>query len=321
MKNKPLKERIGTTEEKITKVDAKTGKVSASLTNAQKRWKHYHDLARQDVCAVPKGAREGRQAPPEGSAREGGRARPGGDGTRSAIHERAYQSAGWISKVKPLKQRQEGLEDTEEMLRARLEKLREQKGPKIKGNKVVGGTPEKRLQVCMLTSAARCAKGLGRTSIAKSGPSTFSTASPVRRAIIGTTAPRGFRRATGPVAFRIPTARTTRADSPAPSPPTGSRSAAKRPGTRRWRRSYSAPLRSTMSRPRSATAPSTRSDTVRGRWIWGLSTSCQARSSSGSTRTPDPGHTDSVGSRCRWTTLLRLGASPSSISAVEILAD
>ncbi len=39
------------------------------------------------------------------------------------------------------------------MLRARLEKLREQKGPKIKGNKVVGGTPEKRLQVCMLGSA------------------------------------------------------------------------------------------------------------------------------------------------------------------------
>ena len=43
MKKKPLSERIGTTKEKITKVDAKTGKVSASLTNAQKRWKHYHD--------------------------------------------------------------------------------------------------------------------------------------------------------------------------------------------------------------------------------------------------------------------------------------
>ncbi len=44
-KKKPLKAAFGTTKEKITKVDANTGTVSASLTNAQKRWKHYHDLA------------------------------------------------------------------------------------------------------------------------------------------------------------------------------------------------------------------------------------------------------------------------------------
>ncbi len=65
----------------------------------------------------------------------------------------------WISKVKQLKQRQEDLDNTEEMLLARLEKLREQRGPKIRANKVVGGSPEKRLQICMLASAARCAKG------------------------------------------------------------------------------------------------------------------------------------------------------------------
>jgi hypothetical protein len=159
MKKKPLSERIGTTKEKITKVEAKTGKVSASLTNAQKRWKHYHDLAvktyGQSQKAQEKADKLRQKGQPEKAAeldQEGMKL----EAQSMNAHTKALE---WISKVKQLKQRDEGLEDTEEMLRARLEKLREQKGPKVKGNKVVGGTPEKRLQVCMLTSAARCAKG------------------------------------------------------------------------------------------------------------------------------------------------------------------
>jgi hypothetical protein len=159
MKKKPLTERIGTTKEKITKVDAKTGKVSTSLTNAQKRWKHYHDLAvktyAQSEKAQEKADKHRQQGQPEKAAevdREGMKL----EAQSMNAHAKAQE---WISKVKQLKQRQEGLETTEEMLRARLEKLREQKGPKIKGNKVVGGTPEKRLQVCMLASAANCASG------------------------------------------------------------------------------------------------------------------------------------------------------------------
>ena len=158
MTKKPLKERIGVTKEKITKVDAKTGKVSASLTNAQKRWKHYHDLAvktyAQSQKAQEKADKFRQKNQPEKAAeldQEGMKL----EAQSMNAHTKALE---WISKVKQLKQREEGLEDTEEMLRARLEKLREQKGPKVKGNKVVGGTPQKRLQVGMLTSAARCAR-------------------------------------------------------------------------------------------------------------------------------------------------------------------
>ncbi len=63
MQKKPLGERIGTTKEKITKVDAKAGKVSTSLTNARKRWKHYHDIAVRPMRSPGKGAGAGRQAP------------------------------------------------------------------------------------------------------------------------------------------------------------------------------------------------------------------------------------------------------------------
>jgi hypothetical protein len=158
MKQKPLSERIGTTKEKITQVDAKSGKASASLTNAQKRWKHYHDLAVKTYAQSQKAQERAdklRQNQPEKAAeldQEGMKL----EAQSMNAHTKALE---WISKVKQLKQRQDGLEDTEEMLRARLEKLREQKGPKIKGNKVVGGTPEKRLQVCMLGSAANCKTG------------------------------------------------------------------------------------------------------------------------------------------------------------------
>ena len=159
MEKKPLSERIGTTKEKITKVGAKTGVVSASLTNAQKRWKHYHDLAVKTYAesqkAQDKADKLRQKDQPEKAAEldsEGMKL----EAQSMNAHTKAQE---WIGKVKKLKQRQEGLENTDEMLRARLEKLREQKGPKVKGNKVVGGTPDKRLQLCMLTSAARCAKG------------------------------------------------------------------------------------------------------------------------------------------------------------------
>ncbi len=159
MKKKPLSERIGTTKEKITKVEGKGGKVSAALTNAQKRWKHYHDLAvktyAQSQKAQEKADKLRQKGQPEKAAevdREGMKL----EAQSLNAHAKAQE---WISKIKPLKQREEGLEDTEEMLRARLEKLQEQKGPKIKGDRVVGGTPEKRLQVGMLASAANCRSG------------------------------------------------------------------------------------------------------------------------------------------------------------------
>jgi hypothetical protein len=159
MKKKPLKERIGVTKEKMTKVDAKTGKVSASLTNAQKRWKHYHDLAVKTYAQSQRRQEKADELRKKGQPEKAAELDLEGMKLEAQSMNAHGKALEWISKVKQLKQRQEGLEDTEETLRARLEKLREQKGPKVKGNKVVGGTPEKRLQVCMLTSAARCAKG------------------------------------------------------------------------------------------------------------------------------------------------------------------
>lgn len=158
-KKKPLKERIGVTKEKITKVAAKSTTVSASLANAQKRWQHYHDLA---VENYKKSLKLGERAD---KLRERGQAEQAAAVDREAMQFEAKsvnahtKAQEWLSKVKLLAQRDQGLDNTEAMLRARLEKLREQRGPKIKGNKVVGGTPEKRLQVCMLASAARCADG------------------------------------------------------------------------------------------------------------------------------------------------------------------
>jgi hypothetical protein len=159
MKKKPLSERIGATKEKITKVDAKTGKVSTALTNARKRWKHYHDLAvstyAQSQKAQEKADRLRQNGQPEKAAevdREGMKL----EAQSMNAHAKAQE---WISKIKQLKQREEGLDNTEEQLRARLAKLQAEKGPRIKGDKVTGGTAEKRLQVCMLASAANCRGG------------------------------------------------------------------------------------------------------------------------------------------------------------------
>jgi hypothetical protein len=156
---KPLKEQIGTTKEKISKVDTKVAGVSASLTTAQKRWKHYHDIAvttyKKSVAAQQRADKLRQKGRPDEAAvvdREAIRI----EAQSMNAHAKAQE---WISQVKQLKQRKEGLDNTEEMLGARLEKLRGEKGPKVKGNKVVGGTPEKRLQVCMLASAARCKSG------------------------------------------------------------------------------------------------------------------------------------------------------------------
>jgi len=158
-KKKPLKERIDITKEKITKVAAKSTTVSASLTNAQKRWQHYHDLAiktyKQSLKAQDRADKLREQGQPEQAAAVDREAMQF-EGKSMNAHTKAQE---WLSKVKLLKQRDAGLDNTEAMLHARLEKLRAQKGPKVKGNKVVGGTPEKRLQLCMLSSAARCARG------------------------------------------------------------------------------------------------------------------------------------------------------------------
>lgn len=62
-----------------------------------------------------------------------------------------------VGRIKRLIQERDDLEATEERLKARIKKL----APKcqVKGNKVIGGSWEKRLQTAMLTSAARCKKG------------------------------------------------------------------------------------------------------------------------------------------------------------------
>lgn len=64
----------------------------------------------------------------------------------------------WIAKTKHHIQIRDDLEDTAERLQARIKKLAPK--PKVKGNKVVGGTWKERLQVAMLTSAANCKKGV-----------------------------------------------------------------------------------------------------------------------------------------------------------------
>jgi hypothetical protein len=152
-------EKIGVTTEKLGKVATKTAGVTKSLTNARSRWKHFHDIAvrtyAKSVAAQERADKLREQGQPEAAAKIDRQAMKLEQRSLSA-HTNAQE---WISQVKELKQRAEDLDNTEEKLRARLEKLREKVGPKVKGNKVVGGTPEQRLQVCMLSSAARCASG------------------------------------------------------------------------------------------------------------------------------------------------------------------
>jgi hypothetical protein len=156
---KPLRERLSNAKEKVAKVATKIAGVDRSLEFARRRWNHYHEIA---VRTYKKSEEAQERAD---KLREQGQPEPAAAVDRQAIrleersihaHNKAQE---WISQVKELKQRKEGLENTEEKLQARLEKLQAQKGPKMEGNKVTGGTPEKRLQMCMLASAARCAGG------------------------------------------------------------------------------------------------------------------------------------------------------------------
>jgi hypothetical protein len=153
------KEKIGTTKEKLGKVDSKQTGVETALENARRRWKHFHDLAvrtyKKSVTAQERADKLRKQGKP-GQAAKADRHAMGLEAQSVNAHSKAQE---WISKVKELKARKEDLDNTEERLRARLERLRVKGGAKIKGNKVVGGSPEKRLQACMLASAARCAGG------------------------------------------------------------------------------------------------------------------------------------------------------------------
>lgn len=72
-----------------------------------------------------------------------------------------------LGKVKRLNAEIKDLDATKERLQARIKKLAPK--PKVKGNKVVGGNWRQRLQLAMLTSAARCHSGARHNFYSQAG--------------------------------------------------------------------------------------------------------------------------------------------------------
>jgi hypothetical protein len=156
---KPLKERIGNAKEKVAKVTTKSAGINTSLAFARRRWNHFHQIAvqtyKKSLAATERADKLRSAGQPELAAAADRQAMRLEERSMNA-HSKAQE---WISRIKALKQREEDLDNTEERLRARLAKLQEEKGAQIKGDRVTGGSAEKRLQMCMLASAANCRGG------------------------------------------------------------------------------------------------------------------------------------------------------------------
>jgi exonuclease VII small subunit len=74
----------------------------------------------------------------------------------SKNHARALH---FLGAVKHFQQTINDLETTQTALEAKLKAYKKAHGVSIRGNKVIGGTPEQRLVACSLKSAANCADG------------------------------------------------------------------------------------------------------------------------------------------------------------------
>lgn len=90
---------------------------------------------------------------------------------RAAVLASSEQKARAASRVilgdvKRLNQKAKGLAVREDELEAKIKRLNK---PKVKGNKVTGGTEEERLQVALLTAAAKCANGSRRNFYSMAG--------------------------------------------------------------------------------------------------------------------------------------------------------
>lgn len=88
-------------------------------------------------------------------------------------HHRAYvsqqRSQWWIARIKFLKRKIDGLENTLEDKQRELADWTERNGITITGNRVTGGTARQRLRACALASAAACASGRRRNFYSQPG--------------------------------------------------------------------------------------------------------------------------------------------------------
>lgn len=157
---------LGKLTERLSKIAAALRVTEAALALAQKAY----DLAvarEQKFKAKKLEARKRadehrRNSKVKRAARKDARSGKFATEEAKARHEKELRRG----EVKRLNAEVNELETTEAEIKARIKAI---SGPRVKGNKVVGGTPEQRLQKALLTAAAKCAAGSRRNFYSQPG--------------------------------------------------------------------------------------------------------------------------------------------------------
>jgi hypothetical protein len=157
----------------LKKLRVKVGRVAERIVGAQRskdfregRYHHFRGIAKKKYDKAVELRQEAdklRAKHPEQAAQLNGTANKR---EAQSIHA-ASKARINLGKVKRLNQKINDLDATKARLEARIKKLAPK--PKVKGNKVVGGDWKQRLQMAMLTSAARCHSGARHNFYSQAG--------------------------------------------------------------------------------------------------------------------------------------------------------
>lgn len=154
---------------RIGKVAKRIANAAAALVSAQHKWTRQHDIAARAHDKAVK-TRENadtlrRKGKPGAAKRADNRA------VKLAIRSDRYAAKAQrsVASIKRRAQRKGDLKEFKDQLEAQLAAWKREHGVQVHGDKVEGGTPEKRLQTCQLESAHRCSTGARRNFYSQSG--------------------------------------------------------------------------------------------------------------------------------------------------------
>ena len=154
---------------RIGKVTKRIAVAAAALVSAQHKWTRQHDIAARAHDKAVKTRHNADILRSKG--KPGAAKRADNRAIKLAVRSDRYAAKAQqsVARIKVRAQRKGDLKEWKAQLEAQLEAWKREHGVQISGDKVTGGTPEKRLQVCQLESAHRCSTGRRRNFYSQSG--------------------------------------------------------------------------------------------------------------------------------------------------------
>lgn len=153
----------------LDRINARIGRTEAATRRAVKRYKKFHARTVSNHEQQKRHEKEADLARRKGEPAKAERH----DRKAARCQHRAERSHGkaiyWRGRVKKLRAETEHLTVRKDEVEHELQKWLREHGPRIEGNKVVGGTPEQRWRAAALASVANCSNGKRRNFYSQAG--------------------------------------------------------------------------------------------------------------------------------------------------------